>query len=266
MRYTFFSEICRNMYCTPRRFLQVAIILCVLLVALVSISGTGETVHAQGGYCSTSSCPDNLCNAVGQISESQTHLRGIEAEIEVADPQIRDGQWSLMRVLVRQVCSHPSGRCFAEIGWEKNPCFTTLGCSWYGSWKRQTRHVALRRNPYDQTTWHWDIANTSPGWRHTYTLQLDTGNLGWEYYIGDGLVAHLWTGFAVPDYGMGGGEVPSPPNNAMGVSGFQYVRYMDASRNWHNVNDQYILWSNLPSVYNAVRIGPNAWQVYGCNN
>lgn len=91
-----------------------------LLVGFLLASGLGVRSTQAQGVCGAN-CPGSLCNAVGVISESQVHLRGIWAGIYVATPQIRTPRsFSLMRVVVRADCSHPSGNCFGEVGWIKS--------------------------------------------------------------------------------------------------------------------------------------------------
>lgn len=217
-------------------------------------------------YCGPA-CNGDRCNAVGEVLESQTHLRGIEANIKVADPQLRHpdlgSNWSIMRVAAWNFCpNNPQQTCFLEIGWTKDACYTTPGCSTYGSWKNPIRHEVYRRNPNGYVA--FDFANTSTGNRHTYRVEKDANSIGWEAFTDNNLIAGYWTGFSVPFSGWGAGEVVSPPYNAMGVSDFISTKYMDTDRIWHPVNGQYMTGANS-TIFHAVGFGPNEWQVYGCN-
>jgi hypothetical protein len=238
----------------------------VLLVGILLANGLGLKSAQAQGVCGAN-CSGSLCNAVGIIYEYQVHLRGIWAGIDVATPQIRTPRsFSLMRVVVRADCSHPSGNCFGEVGWIKSDCFTdpTSSCPWlpYGSWKIQTRHVVIRQNPNGY--WLWDVANAGVGTLHQYLLEKDNQSTGWRAFIDGGLISGFWTGFSVPEEGWAGGEVPNPPSNAMGVSGHYDVKYMDTNRAWHLINGSYSPWEEHPA-YHVVPISSNSWQVYGCN-
>lgn len=235
-------------------------------LALTAIAGVPGLASAQG-FCGNN-CPGSYCNAVGIIDENQTQLRGIWASIETADPQLRSlHSWSLMRLVVRNDCAHPSGNCFGEVGWIKSDCFTdpTSSCPHlgYASWKGPIRHIVIWQSPNGY--WSWDIADIAAiGWTHHYMLERDNDTVGWEAYIDGRLWSRSWTGFDAPEQGWAGGEVPNPPSNAMGVSGILNVRFMDPNRIWHYVNGQYGIWEEHPA-YHVIPISQQSWQVYGCN-
>lgn len=240
------------------------------LVGCFLLIGSASDTHSSlepNAYCGPACSGADRCNAIEEVFESQTHLRGIQARIEIADPQLRHpnlgSNWSVMRVLTWNFCpNNPQQPCFLEVGWVKNACFTTPGCSRYGSWKLPIRHAVFRQNPNGYV---WlDISNTWPGNTNEYRVEKDDASVGWEAYVDNNLVARYWTGFSAPYSGWGGGEVVNPPYNAMGVSGILNAKYMGTDRVWRPVNDQYITESNS-TIFHAVKLGPNDWQVYGCN-
>lgn len=151
-----------------------------------------------------------------------------------------------------------------ESGWLKDPCFVTPGCSRYGSWKNQTRHLIVIQN-YNGYS-NWDVSNTSPGWAHEYRVEKDQNGSGHLAYIDSNLAAGTWLDFNQPVLTIGGGEVPNLPNNGMGSSTFSQVKYKDASHLWQNVGSNYNLVVTTPTTsYQAISNGSNSWVIRGCN-
>jgi len=211
------------------------------------------------GYCGSSG---TLCNAWGEINASLQPI-GIRSYIAVGDPTIRDGLWSFMRV---GIAGYPTqgGWHVLESGWLKDPCFVTPGCSRYGSWKLETRHVVIVQNYNGYSK--MDVANAPPGQTHEYRVEKDASGPGHLAYIDSNLVAGAWLDFVVPALTIGGGEVQNPPNNGLGPSTFSQVKYKNTSHQWVNVGTNYGMVITTPNTsYQATSYGSNSWFIGGCN-
>lgn len=175
-----------------------------------------------------------------------------DAVIETADPQIRDGGWSWVRVFASHQV-YKDHNWFAEIGWEKTADgkFWVL-CTWQSSGGYDKEHFQRSdiRNPIS----------------HSYRVKHKGGGTGrWKFYYDDmsSPITTRWTGFDTGNVVGSGGEASSP-QNAIGVSGCLNNRYRDE----HKVEHPYMYDDPVivpPGEYYVVPWAPNNWQVYGHN-
>lgn len=180
---------------------------------------------------------------------------GARSDMESADPQIRDGQWSIMRVAITpNTIRNPGDGSFAEIGWAKDP--TRLGTSRcvYAGWQ-------TTRGTYDSKiftdTCLTDFAT------HDYRVAVKNNNPTQWSFIFDGVVKHaLDTGFSRGQEVGCGGEAYSP-QNAIGIAACWNVRYKSNDlTTWIPIpSHQY----RISSGYWVHDLSANSWQVGGNN-
>ena len=189
--------------------------------------------------------PTPFPNAIGYIYENSTAL---QARIETADPQIRDGGWSAVRI----------------FGWVPGVTAGNVECGWVkvadGSIYGFTQSKVQGQVP----TWSfWGLQH--PMETHTYRIKRKGSGTGrWKYYIDDisDPIDTRYAGFDVAFMVGSGGEVTSTAN-AMGVSGCLDNQYRDTSKAWH-----YYMYTHKREdyPYHLVTLPrPYSWQVYGHN-
>jgi hypothetical protein len=186
-------------------------------------------------------------NAVGYISDNVT---AIQARIETADPQIRDGYWSCVRIIGSTPFEERVELGWIKLGWR----FPDPGPGIYGFTQSK---VAGQLPTMD--TW----GRQYPMETHTYQIKRKGGGTGrWKYYIDGIQVDTRYAGFDVAKEVGSGGEVHSD-QNAMGVSGCLDNQWRDLNKVWHYYMYTY---TDVDYPYQLVNLPrPYSWQVYGNN-
>jgi hypothetical protein len=181
-------------------------------------------------------------NAFGYIEQDSTAL---QARIETADPQIRDGHWSAVRIV-----GHTPFDATVECGWIKY-----ANGNIYGFTQSKVAGGAPTGKLHGQQY---------PGQTHTYRIKRKGSGTGrWKYYIDDlsSPIDTRYAGFDVAKEVGCGGEAYSTLN-AIGVSGCLDNQYRDLSKVWHYYMYRY---TDVVYPYHIVPIPPYSWQVYGNN-
>lgn len=170
---------------------------------------------------------------------------GARAQIETADPYIRDGLFSMVRVFAQN--QDGGHNWFAEAGWYKG---------------LDTGYV-----PKGRAIWNgpggydWRVYQTMAiGSKHIYLVMRDSGD-NWGFYIDGTLKTVRYVGFASTTRVCSGGET-STTLNAMGVSGCLQNKRKDSDGIWRNYGSHYNV-EDLP--YDVRDIDANNWQVSGNN-
>lgn len=186
-------------------------------------------------------------NAIGYISDNVT---AIQARIETADPQIRDGYWSVVRIAGRTPFNDNVECGWIKLGWR----FPDPGPGIYG-------FTQSRIDDYPPTVKYH--GRQYPMETHTYLIKykgIGTGR--WKYYIDGIQVDTQYAGFDVAKEVGCGGEVYST-ENAMGVSGCLDNQWRDRNKVWHYYMYTY---TDVDYPYYLVNLPrPYSWQVYGHN-
>jgi len=179
-------------------------------------------------------------NAIGYISDNVTAL---QTRIETADPQIRDGRWSCVRIAGRTPFNET-----VECGWIKYASGEIYGF---------TQSKVAGQDPTGKLH-----GRQYPGQTHTYQIKRKGAGTGrWKYYIDGIQVDTRYAGFDVAKEVGCGGEVYSTAN-AMGVSGCLDNQWRDLNKVWHYYMYTY---TDVDYPYHLVPMPPYSWQVYGNN-
>lgn len=167
---------------------------------------------------------------------------GAEAKIETAAPQIRDGNWSAVRVAVsRNMVSFVS---FGEIGWIK--------------WADGRIRVYVSQKDSNGSLGYSEYS--TPSSQHTYRVSYYSNNK-WRFYKDGTYITERWLGWSQTTEVGSGGETSSSLN-AMGVSGCLNNYYKDLDGVWRLY---YMHFKKVDSPYHLVDINEYSWQVYGQN-
>lgn len=198
-------------------------------------------------------------NAVGSLHQN---VWGSEADIEVANPQLRDCGYdhcfSMIRTYVQNLDGH---NWFVEMGWIKGyPCGILAGPKVVklkndaNSWGFTCFGTAI--NPGE--THHFAVINASPTLPSTTT---------WDVWVDGTLVDAEDANFSTTTRIRCGGETSSE-DNAMGVGACLNNKY----RPYNSSN----YWDRQPWYYDSTTVNPPytlvdvtgqpySWQVYGNN-
>jgi hypothetical protein len=169
-----------------------------------------------------------------------TVAEGTQALVETADPAIRDGGWSCVRV----AAGGPSVS-FGEVGWIK--------------WADGRRRVFVSSRDTDNNLIYGEYY--SPGWRHEYRVS-HRNNGTWWFYVDNQYLTSRYLGFTQTTNEGSGGEVSSSAN-AMGVSGCLYNYYRVPGTGVWVSYPYHLNWED--AGYHVADISAFSWQVYGNN-
>jgi len=206
----------------------------VTIVALFFLVASPEaTSLAQGG--------DMYPQAQGELGGD---YRGVRAYLERANPQIRDGGWSAVRVAVaRNMITFVS---FGEIGWIKKSNGT---CRVYVSYKTSTGTPGY--NEYNTLT--------CGGGSNEYMIRFY--QYAWRFYFDGYRKVDVALGWHQTSEVGSGGEVSSSAN-AMGVSGCLNNKYRNVAGEWKLFEWHF---ADVDPPYHLIDLSPYSWQVYGHN-